>query len=259
VDDREYRLRQILIGVREGASPDALVKAQARGEQVLSSIASGADFAALAIQYSDGREALEGGDLGWRRPDEIPSAFAEVVRTLSPGESSDLIRSPAGFHILKVEDIRGGGVRTVTQTHARHILVRPNEVVSSAEARLRLERLVERIQGGADFEELARANSEDPGSARRGGDLGWASPGQFDPVFEQEMNKLAPGQVSAPFQSSFGWHIVQVMDRREVDDSDGYERNQAREVLLRRKAEDEWELYLRRLRDEAYVDYRINV
>lgn len=258
-DDRQYHLRHMLIGVPEGSSPEVLIDARTKGEQILARISAGEDFATLAIQVSDAREALEGGDLGWRRSDEIPAAFADVVRSMSKGQVTDLIRGPTGFHILKLEDVRGAQAVVVQQTLARHILIRPNEVVSDDEARLRLQRLRDRIEGGADFGELARANSEDAASAIEGGDLGWASPGQFDPLFEQEMARLAAGQISPPFESSFGWHIVQVMERRQQDNSLDYERNQAREILLRQKAEEEWELYLRRLRDEAYVDYRIGV
>ncbi len=258
VDDREYHLRHILISVPEGASPEELARAQRSGADLLQRLAAGENFADVALQASDGREALEGGDLGWRQAAQIPTVFAEVIRRMEPGDVSDLIRSPSGFHIIKVEEVRGGSSRVIRQTRARHILVRPNEVVSDEEANLRLERLRARILGGDDFAELAKANSEDTVSAIDGGDLGWSGPGQFDPAFEQAMNELAPGEISAPVQSSFGWHLIQVLERRDRESAGEFQRSRARETLLRRKSEEEWELYLRRLRDEAYVEYRID-
>jgi peptidyl-prolyl cis-trans isomerase SurA len=189
----------------------------------------------------------------------MPTLFAESVLNLKVGEISELIRSPSGFHIIKLLDRRSTVQRrTVQQTLARHILIRPNEVVSNTEAKQRITRLYERIQAGADFGQLARASSDDTASAVEGGSLGWVNPGVMVPEFEEQMNKLQPGQISAPFESQFGWHIVQVMARRQHDDTQQYERMQARQLIGKRKTEDAVENWLREIRSEAYVEYRLN-
>lgn len=253
----EYHLAQIVIAVPESASPEQAEAARQKALQVLEQLGAGADFRELAVAVSDGRQALEGGDLGWRRVDAIPALFAEAVRRLAPGGVSNLIRSPGGFHILKLLEVRGGVGGMVTQTRARHILIQTSELLTDEEAPLRLERLRERVQNGEDFAELARAHSNDTASAVKGGDLGWLSPGDVVPAFEQEMASLQPGQVSEPFKTRFGWHIVQVVERREHDSTTEAQRAAAREAIFQRKVEEEWELWLRRLRDEAYVDIRL--
>lgn len=255
----DYHLAHILIAVPEAASPEQIQRARTKAEDILTQLKLGADFRQLAITYSDGQHALEGGDLGWRKGGQLPSLFADVVFTMKKGEISDLIRSPSGFHIIKLLDMRGGDEQhLVTQVHARHILIRPNEIVSDAEARARLERLRERILGGEDFAQLARAHSDDKGSGASGGDLGWASPGQMVPEFEEMMYKTPLGQVSEPFRTQFGWHIVQPLERREYDSTEELRRMRAMEALRQRKQEEETEAWLRQIRDEAYVEYRLD-
>jgi len=255
----EFQLGHILIAVPEAASPDQIQAARQRAETVLGQLRLGADFAQTAIAESGGQRALEGGDLGWRKAGQMPTLFADSIINMQVGEISELIRSPSGFHIIKLLDRRTDEQRhTVQQTLARHILIRPNEVVSNAEARQRITRLYERILAGADFGQLARASSDDTGSAVNGGSLGWVNPGVMVPEFEEEMNKLQPGQISAPFESQFGWHIVQVMARRQHDDTQQFERMQARQLIGKRKTEDAVENWLREMRSEAYVEYRLN-
>lgn len=255
--DVEYRLAQILISVPEAASPEQIKSARDKAEGLRQRILGGEDFADIAARESEGQNALEGGDLGWRAAGEIPTLFARSVALMQPGEVSELIRSPSGFHIVKLTDRRGGARRLVTQTHARHILVQPNAMLSEEDARRRLLTLRQRIVNGEDFAALARANSDDKGSAVSGGDLGWADPGNFVPEFEEVMNSLPPGGLSEPFRSQFGWHIVQVIERRTQDNTREQLRAQAREYIRNRKQEEELDIWLRRLRDEAYVEYRI--
>lgn len=253
----EYRLGHILVAVPEAAAPDQVEAARERAGEILADLEAGADFAETAVAASDGQQALEGGDLGWRPGTELPTLFADVVPRLERGELSEVLRSPSGFHIVKLLDVRYGDQHIVRQTHARHILVRPDELTSAAEARQRLRQLRERIQGGENFAELARAHSQDRGSAVRGGDLGWVSPGDVVPEFEEVMNGLPEGAVSRPFRSPFGWHIVQVLDRRDHDSTSEVQRARAREILRERKLDEEVEAWLRRLRDEAYIEYRL--
>ncbi len=263
--EREYHLAQILIALPEGAAPQQIEAAKRKAQEVLAQARKGADFRQLAVSVSADRQALEGGDLGWRRVDQLPTLFAEAVPKLQAGQISDLIRSPSGFHIVKVLEIRGGGGESrptsqqalVNQTHARHILLKISPQRSDDEARQQLEQLRQRIQNGEDFAELARANSEDKVSGARGGDLGWVSPGMLVPQFEQEMNQLQPNTVSAPFKTQFGWHIVQVLERRQGQAVPENERARLGEALFRRRSDEEWDLWLRRLRDEAYVEVRL--
>ena len=210
------------------------------------------------MAVSDGRQALEGGDLGWRSAGQLPSLFAPLVPAMKVGDLSGIIRSPGGFHIIKLLDYRGGKRHTVTQTLARHILIRTSELITDDDATLRLEQLAQRIRKGEDFAELARIHSDDKVSGAKGGSLDWVSPGDMVPAFEQAMNQLQPAQISAPFRSEFGWHIVQVQERREHDDTENYIRGQALEALRSRKIEEEYQNWLRRLRDEAYVEYRLD-
>ncbi len=254
----EYRLEHILIAVPEAARPAEIQAAKARAEELLGRLRSGADFREMAVSYSDGQQALEGGDLGWRKAGQLPTLFSEVALKMAVGAISDPIRSPSGFHILRLAEKRGETKHVVRQTHARHILIRTDAITSDEQARARLLRLRDRILDGEDFDRLARANSDDTGSASQGGDLGWANPGMFVPAFEEAMGKLAPGQVSEPFRSQFGWHIVQVLERRDHDDTEEHIRNQAREALRQRKMEEELENWLRRMRDESYVTIRLD-
>jgi peptidyl-prolyl cis-trans isomerase SurA len=253
----EYHLSHLLIALPEGANPAQVQAARAEADEVLAQLRGGADFRALAVAHSDGQQALEGGDLGWRKGTEIPTLLAEVVPGLAEGGVSDLIRSPSGFHIVKLNAKRGEPAHVIEQTHARHILIRTNELVSDLDARERLLKLYARVEGGEDFAALARNHSEDTGSAIQGGDLGWANPGTFVPAFEEALGKLEPGQVSKPFKSVFGWHVVQVLERRRHDDTAEYLRNQAHNLLRQRKIEEEEQAWIRRLRDESYVELRL--
>jgi peptidyl-prolyl cis-trans isomerase SurA len=255
--DREYHIAQILIALPEDASQEQLEAAREKTREVLEQLRQGADFKRLAMTVSDGRQALEGGDLGWRRADQLPSLFAGVVPRLQAGQVSDPIRSPSGFHIVKVLDGKGGQQRVITQTHARHILIKTSEVVSDEDAQLYLQRLHERSVNGRDFGELARARANDPASAVKGGDLGWINPGEVARQFEEKMNALQPGEISEPFKTPFGWHIVQVIERRQQDGTLEAQRAAAYEALYKRKSEEEWEQWLRQLRDEAYVEIRL--
>lgn len=255
--DEEYHLRHILIAVPDGSSPERIDEARGKAEQIRSELLNGADFASTAINHSDSRQALEGGDLGWRKAGELPSLFSEVVPNMQAGEISELLRNTSGFHILLLEEKRGGERHMVQQTHARHILIRTNEIASETEVLNALERVRERLKNSEDFAKLARAISEDPGSAAKGGDLGWASPGQFVPEFEQTMNSLAIGEISKPFKSQFGWHIMQVLERRNYDSTDEVNRSKALEALKKRKVSEDETQWLRSLRDNAYVEIRL--
>lgn len=264
---RQYHIAQILVAVPEGASPDQIATVKRQAENVLVRLRKGEDFRQLAASVSTGQQALEGGDLGWRDAEQLPTIFTNVVPKLRPGQFSELIRSPSGFHIVKLLDVRGGGsaarvesrapAGTVNQTRARHILLKTSPDLSDDEARQKLEQLRQRIQSGEDFAALARAHSDDKGSGARGGELGWVSPGMLVPEFEQELGELQANQISAPFKTQFGWHIVQVLDRRQGPASSETERARVREALFRRRSDEEWEQWLRRLRDEAYVEVRL--
>lgn len=260
--DDEYRLGHILIALPEAASPAQIQAARQKAEKTLEKLQAnaggGADFKETAIAVSDGQQALEGGDLGWRSAGQLPSLFAAQVPAMKVGELSGIIRSSGGFHIVKLLDYRGGKRHTVTQTLARHILIRTTELITDDDASMRLQQLVQRIKKGEDFAELALSVSDDTLSAAKGGSLDWVSPGDMVPAFEQAMNELQPGQISVPFKSEFGWHIVQVQARREYDNTEEYTRNQALEALRSRKIEEEYQNWLRRLRDEAYVEYRLD-
>lgn len=254
---RDYHLGHILIATPEAASPEQIQAAERKATGVLEKLRGGADFSETAVAVSESETALEGGDLGWRKAAQLPSLFADVVRDMQPGEISDLIRSPSGFHIIKLIDVRGEERHVITQNRVRHILLQPDEMTSEADVRLRIEQLRGRLETGADFAELARSHSTDKVSASNGGDLGWVNPGQMVPEFEQAMNKLAPGEISEPVQSRFGWHLIQVLERRERDSTEDYQRARAREMIRQRKTDEEMELWLRRLRDESYIEYRL--
>ena len=210
----------------------------------------------MAAASSEGRTALQGGDLGWFEMAAVPSLIADRADKMALGEITDPIRSPSGFNIIRLAEIKGGMPGNVTQSKVRHILIRTNELVSDSDAKTRLNQLRMRIIGGDDFASLARANSDDTGSALKGGELGWVSPGDTVPEFEEVMNKSNPKEVSEPFRSSFGWHILQVEERRTQDTADEVLRHKAREAIQRRKVEDAADAWLKRLRDESFVDVR---
>lgn len=253
----EYRLGHILVALPEAASPEMIAEARARADAILERLGAGEDFSQVAMAHSDGQAALEGGDLGWRRANEIPTLFADAVPQMSVGEVSEPIRSSSGFHLVKLLDHRAGERHIVEQTRARHILVRTDELISDELARETLRDLRARIEEGADFADLAREYSDDPGSASRGGDLGWVEAGEMVPEFERAMDELGPGEIGGPVQTAFGWHLVQVIERRRHDDTESFTREAAREAIFRRKAEEEHSQWLRRLRDEAYVEVRL--
>ena len=254
----EFMVSHVLVRVPEQVNPDQLARLRARAEDALAQIRLGTDFGQVAATYSDAPDGLTGGSLGWRTLDRLPSLFADAVSKLQPGEVAPILRSPAGFHILKLIQRRGGSLsgQKIQQTQVRHILIKTGELVSQDEAKRRLVALKERLDNGADFAELARLHSNDL-SASKGGELGWVYPGDTVPEFERAMNALKPGDVSEPVQSPFGWHLIQVQDRRVQDMSEERQRQVARQALRERKAEEAYEEWLRQLRDRAYVEYRL--
>ena len=255
----EYNVAHILIRLPEQASPERIAQARSRAEKARDEARAGADFGKLAASYSDAGDALQGGQMGWRAADRLPELFSVALQTMKPGDVSDILRSPGGFHLLRLLDRRGAGAggRSVTQTLARHILIRTNELVSESEARRRLTDLRERVvTGGTDFAQLARTNSVDV-SASKGGDLGWVYPGDTVPEFERAMDALKPGEVSAPFKTPFGWHLVQVLERRSGGLPPERQRFVARQALRERKSDEAYQDWLRQLRDKTYVEIRL--
>jgi peptidyl-prolyl cis-trans isomerase SurA len=254
----EYNVAHILVRIPEQASPERIEEARARAARARAEALAGGDFAQIAASVSDAGDALQGGQLGWRAPGRLPELFAEALRGMQPGQVSELLRSPAGFHVLKLLERRGtGAAAPVTQTHARHILIKTSETVSEEDARRRLAGLRERIAAGADFAELARLNSEDA-SASAGGDLGWIYPGDTVPEFERAMDALKPGELSQPVRTPFGFHLLQVIERRTADANVERQRQLARLALRERKAEDAYQEWLRQVRDRAYVEIRLD-
>ena len=257
----EYNVAHILVRVPEQANPEQIAVARGRAENVRTEAQAGADFAKLAASYSDGPNALRGGALGWRDEGRLPELFVGALKAMKPGEVSAVLRSPAGFHVLKLLEQRSAGrvgaAQQIVQTHARHILIKTNEAVSEADARRTLVDLRERLtRGGADFGELARQYSEDA-TAARGGDLGWLYPRDTVPDFERAMDELKPGEISPPVKSPFGWHMIQVLERRKADMSADRLRLRARQVLRERKADEAYQEWLRLLRDQTYVELRL--
>jgi len=254
----EYNLSHILVRLPEQASPERIEQARARAEKARAEAAAGGDFGKLAASYSDGPDALQGGNFGWRAEERLPELFSGALKTMKPGEVSAVLRSPGGFHVLKLIERRGAGqAENVEQTRARHILVRTSEVVSEADARRRLIELRERIKtGGADFAEQARLHSQD-GAAAKGGDLGWVLPGDTVPEFERAMSALKPGELSQPVRSPFGYHLIQVLERRATGLTPERRRMQARLALKERKADEAYQEWLRQLRDRTYVEMRL--
>ncbi len=252
----EYQLAHILVLVPEQASAEKIQASRERAEQALAQLQGGAEFAQVAAGYSDAADAMQGGVLGWRTTDRIPSLFLDELQKMQTGDVSPVLRSPNGFHIIKLLEKRSKDEPiVVTQTHVRHILVKTSEAVPEIEAKNRLVEIKKRIDAGEDFGELAKRYSED-GSASQGGDLGWISPGDTVPEFENAMNELKDGQVSEPVQTGFGWHLIQVLGRRNADISEEQKRQQARAAIHAFKSEEAYQDWLRQLRDRAYVEYR---
>jgi peptidyl-prolyl cis-trans isomerase SurA len=254
----EYEVAHILLRSPESASPEQIQVLKAKADQIIGRLAKGEDFAQLAAAYSDAPDGLKGGSLGKRPLDRLPAIFAEVVGKLKVGEVAPLLRSPNGFHIIKLVAKTGGGgaLPAVQQTHARHILIKVNELVSETDARHKLEGLYDRIKHGEKFAELAKVFSQD-GSASKGGDLGWIYPGDTVPEFERAMNALQPNVVSEPVKSPFGYHLIEVLERRVQDVSADRQRAAARQVLRERKMDEAYQDWLRQARDRAYVELRL--
>ena len=255
----EYNIAHIMVRLPEQAAPERIEQARVKAEKARVEAAAGGDFALLSASYSDGADALQGGAMGWRAEDRLPELFSAALKTLRPGGVSEVLRSPAGFHVLKLIESRTAGADApVTQTRVRHILVRTNEVVSESEARRKLADLRERmVIGKQDFADLARQHSED-GSASRGGTLDWVFPGDTVPEFERAMNELKPGEISQSVKSTFGWHLIEVLERRKAGLTPERKRLQARQVLRERKADEAFQEWLRQLRDRAYVEIRLD-
>ncbi len=254
--ETEYNFSHILITVPESASPEQIQARRTRAEDIHAQLTQGVDFAQLSASSSDAPNAMQGGAFGWRASGKMPVLFADALKPLQPGQISPLLKSSNGFHILKLNDKRGlDATLNVTQTHARHILIKTNELTSESDARSRLLQLKERIDNGVKFDELARLHSDD-GSAAKGGDLGWVNPGDTVPEFEKAMNELKPDEISQPVQSPFGWHLIQVLERREQDVTQERQKLQARQAIRERKAEEAFQDWVRQIRDSAYVELR---
>ncbi len=255
-DDQEYRLAHILISIPSGADNEEIREAREKARVALERLDAGEDFTTVAVSVSDGQQALEGGDLGWRTGDEIPTLFADAVGTMSVGETSGLITSPSGYHIIKLMDKRSGETIMIEQFRARHILLTPNELMTLEQALNRMRQIKLRLDGGADFALIARTNSDDRASALQGGDLGWVGKGQMVAEFEEIMTAIPVGEISPPFQTEFGFHILQVTETRQYDGTEEIRRDRARQALRRQKIDERRQSWLRELRDEAYVDFR---
>jgi peptidyl-prolyl cis-trans isomerase SurA len=255
--NEEFNLSHILVAVPENASPEQIQERRARAERARSQLLGGADFRQVAAAFSDAPDALQGGAMGWRGRERLPTLFLEAVEKMKAGEVSEILRSANGFHILRLNDRRGtGGAPVMRQTRARHILIRTNELVSEEEARRRLLALKERLEHNADFAELARLHSEDA-SASKGGDLGWLLPGDTVPEFERTLDRLKPGEVSDPVKTPFGFHLIQVLERREAEVPGDRRRLSARLALRARKSDEAYQEWVRQLRDQAYVEIRL--
>lgn len=253
----DFHIGHILIAVSSSADADAIAAAEKQANDIYQKLQSGSDFSQMAISYSNDQAALQGGDIGWRKLAQLPELFGDQMALLSVGQVSKPFRSGAGFHILKNIEQRGGGEQLVEQTHARHILIKTSEIMDDAQARQKLLDLKARIEKGDDFGKLAREHSEDTGSMLGGGDLGWSTPGMFVPEFEAAMGSTSIGGITRPFKSQFGWHILQVIERRKEDMSDKMKRNQAANVLRSRRFDEEFQLWLTQIREEAYVEIKL--
>jgi peptidyl-prolyl cis-trans isomerase SurA len=253
----EFRLGHILVSLPDGASPQQLAEATKKAETIMTQYRAGTPFADLAIEFSDGQYALEGGDLGWRPAAQIPSLFTDEVIDLDTGDIVGPIRSGAGLHILKMIDRKGDVQKFVEQYKVRHVLIKPSTIRDSAASLALARELRQKILDGADFADIARAYSDDPGSARDGGSLDWVSPGEMVDAFEQRMTQTPVGDLSGVFETPFGWHFLQVTDTRTADMSEDFRRMKARQALHKRRFEEELDLWLQELREEAFIDIRI--
>lgn len=254
----QYNVQHILISVKGGLTEVEIEAIEEKALEIIKRLEVGESFEKLAATYSAGQKALEGGFLGWRTSAELPTLFAKTVSSLKVGETSELIRSGAGFHILRLNEKRGNTVKFMDQTLSRHILVQPSEIRTENQAELLINNIHKRLLAGEDFKQLARQYSEDPGSKMDGGNLGWANPGEYDPAFEKTLDATKIGEISKPVKSSFGWHIIEVLDRRNEDVSQEEQKNRAYQIIYERKFEQELESTLIELRAEAYVDIKLN-
>ncbi len=252
----EYYLGHILITISDPANPVVVEEAREKAESIRKELLDGADFKQTAVAKSDGRNALQGGIIGWRKENEVPSIAADIIQTLKVGAPSELLRTSGGFHIMAVLDRRGGKKQLVKQHNVRHILIKPTEVRTEQEAKETIDQLRERIVSGDDFASIAKAHSDDPVSAISGGSLDWVGPGEMVPAFDDMMQNTPKGEISEPFLSDFGWHILQVQDTRMADVGSQIQSNQARQVIHRRKYEEELAIWLREIREEAYVEIK---
>ena len=258
VANSEYELSHILLPLPEGASANEIAEVEALARQVYAQISNGADFREMAVRYSKGPTALEGGSLGWMEGAQVPTLFTDVLQDMEKGDVSEPLRAASSFHIVKIDDLRSAVQRSeVEQARVRHILVQPNELIDDATARQRLEEALEAIRGGADFGEQAKLLSDDPGSSNLGGDLGWAGPGVYAPEFEQAVADSDIGVVTEPFRTQFGWHILEVTDRRVYDNTEDLKRSNCDQRVRAGKVEEESMQWMQRLRDEAFVEKRI--
>ena len=254
--ETEYRLAHILISVPDEATPKQWAEAKSKAEQALALLQQGKPFFEVTTQFSKDDDALQGGDLGWRKVAQLPTLFADTADKLKKGEFSGILQSPAGYHLITMVDKRGNQQMMIEQHHVRHILIKPSEIVSLEDAKQKADDLRERLAKGADFAELASTYSEDVGSARNGGDLSWVSPGEMVPSFDEMINKTPVNQISPVFESQFGWHILQVLGQRNQDMTSQYRRNLARQALYARQFEEEKTSWLRELRAEAFVQIK---
>jgi len=254
--DAEYRVSHILVLVPEKASPEQIDAKRRRAEEALKQVKDGTDFAQVAAGFSDAPDALQGGALGWRTAARLPTVFVDSIRVMKPGDVSNVLRSATGFHIVKLQETRSRNAPTVVeQTRARHILIKVNEITSESEGKAKIERIRDRLETGAKFEDQAKLNSEDATSGK-GGELGWISPGDTVPEFEATMNKLKIGEISPPVRTQFGWHLIQVQERRTQDITAERKRDQARMALRQRKSDEAFQDWLRQMRDRAYVEIK---
>ena len=253
----EFRLANILIPVSEGASSSEIQAADRQAQELYQQLQQGADFVQLAVSRSASENALEGGEMGWRKAGQLPPPFDSMISQLNPGEVTEPVRTPGGFIILKLIEKRGGDTQVRDELHVRHIMIKPSEIRSEEETRRLVERLYQRIVDGEDFAELAKSFSEDPGSALNGGDLSWIDPNALVPEFREVMNNTASGELSKPFKSPYGWHVLQVMGRRATDSSAQFREQQAANLLRNRKYDEELQAWLRQIRDEAYVETKL--
>lgn len=258
IENQEFDVSHILLSLPEAASPGQLEEVAARAEDLVRRSRVGEDFAQLAVTHSNSQTALEGGRLGWRKGTELPTFIAELVPGMQPGEVSEPVRTPSGYHIIRLNERRGAEQQVmVNQTHARHILMRTNELQDDETVRQKLNTLRQRVLSGEDFAGLATTTSEDLESASQGGDLGWQGPRTFVPEFERALSSLQENEISEPFRTQYGWHIAQVLGRRVHDSTDEVRRQRCYAALRDSKADEETELWLRRLRDEAFIEYKM--